>query len=271
MGQIVPCKFQAFDATGAPLSGGKVYTYEPGTATKKTTYKDSLLITPNTNPVILDARGEAAIFGDGNFKIILSPSTDGDPPTSPIWTLDNIPTLGGAVYKTIWVPYTDFIALTTNGAPAGSNEYATNDIMMGYHAFDGATEEFVAFNKAMPEEWDRGAIKFKAYWAPGHADCSAGDTVEWEVAARAISNDDAIDAALGTGQVISDVVLAGKEGDLHITGASPALTAGGTPALGDLVHFKVSRNVGGTDNMAEDAWLYGIFLQIKLTKTIAAW
>ena len=266
MGQIVPCKFMMLDASGNPLSGGKVHTYEPGTETNKTTYVEATLITPNANPVILDSRGEATIFGDGNFKILVKDSND-----VTVWTVNNITTLTGSTYKNIWVPYTDFIALTTNGAPAGSNEYATNDIMLGYHAFDGATEEFVAFNKVMPPEWDRGTIKFKAYWAPGHSDCSAGDTVEWELAAGARSNDDAIDAAVGTGQVISDVVLVGEEGDLHITGASPAITIGGTPSLGDFVHFKVSRNVGGTDDMTEDAWLFGILIQYKITKTVKAW
>lgn len=266
MGQIVPCKFQAFDASGDPLSGGKVHTYEPGTITNKTTYSDSALTTLNANPVVLDSRGEAPIFGDGNFKIVLKTSAD-----VTVWTVDNITTLTGSTYKTLWIPVAEMTALTTNGAAAGTNEYATNDIMAAYFAFDGATEEFVAFSRPMPEEWDRSTIKFKAYWAPGHADCTVGDTVEWEVAARAISNDDAIDAALGTGQVISDVVLAGEEGDLHITGASPALTAGGTPALGDLVHFKVSRNVGGTDDMTEDAWLFGILIQYKITKTVSQW
>ena len=33
-------KFQAFDSNGDPLSGGKVYTYQPGTSTPMTTYSD---------------------------------------------------------------------------------------------------------------------------------------------------------------------------------------------------------------------------------------
>lgn len=175
------------------------------------------------------------------------------------------------VPQNIWIPAKIMTALTTNGAAAGTNEYATNDIMMAYFAFDGATEEYVAFNIAMPEGWNRGTIKAKFYWAPGDAAASAADTVEWELAAGALSNDDAIDAALGTSQVISDTVLAGVEGDLHITGATPAITVGGTPALGDLTHFKVSRNVGGTDDMTEDAWLFGVMLQITISQAVTAW
>ena len=83
-------KFQAFDANGDPLTGGFVFTYEPGTTTKKTTYSDYDLATPNTNPIVLDSRGEAVIYLDGTTKLVLSPSTDSDPPAAPIWTMDNV-------------------------------------------------------------------------------------------------------------------------------------------------------------------------------------
>lgn len=173
--------------------------------------------------------------------------------------------------RNIWIPAGAMISLTTNGAIAGTNEYATNDIMRDYFAFDGATEEYVAFTIAMPEGWDRGTIKAKFYWAPGDAACTAGDTVEWELGGGASSDDDAIDAAIGTTQVISDTVLAGKDGDTHISGATPAITIGGTPALLDLIDFKGSRNVGGTDDMTEDAWLFGIMLQITIDQAVSAW
>ena len=173
---------------------------------------------------------------------------------------------------TIWVPASQMTALTTAGAAAGATEFATNDIMVGHFAFDDEAEEFVAFNLVMPPDWNLGTIKAKFYWVPSSADGSPTDTVEWEIAAGAISNDDAIDAALGTAQVISDEVLAGEDGDLHVTGATPAVTIGGTPALGDLVHFKVSRNVDGTDTLAYDAHLIGVLLQYTKGSTAgAAW
>lgn len=90
MAQIFPSRFQVFNSAGKPLSGGKFFTYVAGTSTKKLTYSDPGLTIPNTNPVILDARGEAAIFGSGTYKFILSPSTDTDPPANSIWTQDDI-------------------------------------------------------------------------------------------------------------------------------------------------------------------------------------
>lgn len=54
--------FHADDATGAPLVGGLLYTYLTGTTTPATTYQDAAGSTPNTNPIVLNARGEATVF-----------------------------------------------------------------------------------------------------------------------------------------------------------------------------------------------------------------
>ena len=83
-------KFQAFDNKGKPLVGGKLFTYIGGTDTKQATFTDSNCSSQNTNPIILDARGEATVYLNGNYKLILSPSYDNDPPEAPIWTIDNI-------------------------------------------------------------------------------------------------------------------------------------------------------------------------------------
>lgn len=96
---LAPLPKQRFtDSNGNPLTGGKVFTYAAGTTTKQNSYTDSTGSTPNPNPVILDSRGEAAIWLDQTlaYKVVLSPSTDTDPPTAPIWTIDNIPA-GGAL------------------------------------------------------------------------------------------------------------------------------------------------------------------------------
>lgn len=173
-------------------------------------------------------------------------------------------------YQAVYVPAAGMTPTTTNGAAAGTYEYATQDINMDYLAFDGATEEYAEFQFPMPENWDRGTIKAKFFWTSATGS-TAGDTVEWELAGGALSDDDAIDAALGTSQVISDTLLADNGADLQVSSATPAITIGGTPVLGDLIHFKVSRNVGGTDDMTEDAWLLGVWIQYKVTNTVSAW
>ncbi len=68
--------FRAFDASGNPLAGGKLYTYKAGTTTPKATYTDATLTTPHTNPIILDAEGSAVIWLEGAYKLDLYSATD---------------------------------------------------------------------------------------------------------------------------------------------------------------------------------------------------
>lgn len=74
--------------TGIPNVGGKVYTYIAGTSTPLATYSDAAGTIPNTNPVVLDARGEALIFWNGNYKVVLKDLND-----NLIWTVDNVSAL----------------------------------------------------------------------------------------------------------------------------------------------------------------------------------
>ena len=65
-------KLQFFDANGNPLVGGKLFTYAAGTTTPLATYTDSSAGTPNTNPIILNARGEANVWLDNTtYKFVL--------------------------------------------------------------------------------------------------------------------------------------------------------------------------------------------------------
>jgi hypothetical protein len=82
-------KLQFLDNNGVPLSGGKVYTYSAGTTTPLTTYTDFTGNTANSNPVILDSRGECSIWlGTSSYKFKLTTSTDVE-----VWTVDNISVL----------------------------------------------------------------------------------------------------------------------------------------------------------------------------------
>lgn len=80
-----------FDNNGRPLTGGLLFTYTAGTTTKVATYSDEAG-TPNTNPVVLNFRGEASVWLDQTltYKFVLAPEGDTDPPTRPIWTVDDI-------------------------------------------------------------------------------------------------------------------------------------------------------------------------------------
>lgn len=76
------------NADGTPLVGGKVWTYDSGTNTPRVTYSDAAGTTPNTNPVILDARGEATIFWSGTYRVRLL-----DPNDNVIWDVSGLTTI----------------------------------------------------------------------------------------------------------------------------------------------------------------------------------
>jgi hypothetical protein len=82
MGNIHYPKFQVVDANGDPVTGAKLYTYEVGTATLKTTYSDYNYQTSHANPIVLDSLGENEIHGRGSYKLVLKDSDDTE-----IWTI----------------------------------------------------------------------------------------------------------------------------------------------------------------------------------------
>lgn len=172
----------------------------------------------------------------------------------------------------LWLPAKAWTPTITNGcATAADYEYVTNDIMVSYLAFDGATEEFASYNRPMQPTWDRGTVKARFLVIPATG-CSVGDKYEFELAAVAGSDDDAVDTAAAGNQVITDTVLAGEEGDWHWTSATPAITIAGTPALLDVIHWKVSRNVGSAnDDMVEDAWLIGVLIEFGISNSVTGW
>jgi len=82
-----PYKFRAVDNSGAALIGGLLYAYEAGTSTPIATYTDSSAFSSNTNPIVLNARGEADVWLIPNtgYKFILNDKYGGL-----IWSVDNV-------------------------------------------------------------------------------------------------------------------------------------------------------------------------------------
>lgn len=96
VGSILPMpKLQFFDNSGAPLSGGFVYSYTAGTNTPLATYTDSTLGVPNQNPVPLDSAGRPVsnIWLSANtYKIVLK-----DANGVQIWSVDNVAGQNGGI------------------------------------------------------------------------------------------------------------------------------------------------------------------------------
>src|SRR5215469_11774088 len=109
-------KQQFFSATGVPLATGCVNTYVSGTSTPLATYTDGTGTTPNTNPIILDAGGFAAIF------------------------------LANASYRFVVVAYD---GIPGNKCAAGVTQY-TIDSINAFQAIASANNLFLAGNTSDP-------------------------------------------------------------------------------------------------------------------------
>jgi hypothetical protein len=115
--QLAPSPvFRAVDNSGAALVGGKLFSYVAGTVTLQATYVDSTQTTQNTNPIILNARGEANgvwLVTSQTYKLVLE-----DANSNVIWTVDNI--AGNSVGGTNVIIGSSSLtnALTINQAPS---------------------------------------------------------------------------------------------------------------------------------------------------------
>lgn len=115
-----------FDSNGDPLSGGKLYSYLAGTATPSTTYTDSTGGVPNTNPVVLDANGEADVWlGSGSYKFVLTDSLDVEQ-----WTKDNVSSSASSGSASGWTEHavTDAQSATNlSGETLNASLYSSAD------------------------------------------------------------------------------------------------------------------------------------------------
>jgi hypothetical protein len=86
-------KFQFSNATGTPLANGTLTVYLAGTTTLTNTWQDYALTSLNTNPVVLDSRGECVLWLDTavSYKFVLKNSSG-----VVQWTLDNLTGAGAA-------------------------------------------------------------------------------------------------------------------------------------------------------------------------------
>lgn len=71
---LPPGKAQFLSTGGVPLAGGTVTFYIPGTTSPKDTWQDAAGTVLNTNPIRLDAAGEAIIYGSGIYRQVVRDS-----------------------------------------------------------------------------------------------------------------------------------------------------------------------------------------------------
>lgn len=115
-------KFFAADGI-TPLANGKIYTYQAGSLTPQSAYTNAAG-TPATNPVILDAVGEATIYlaTSSSYRFIVKTSAD--------VTLDDVDDIK-ATPTTFGTSDIDNLAITTGKIAANAVTYAKMVDMTG--------------------------------------------------------------------------------------------------------------------------------------------
>lgn len=162
--------------------------------------------------------------------------------------------------RTIYVPASAMYPSTTAGCAALAQvESSTNKVNIKVLDFDGSgsSKESAEFGIQSPSYWDAGTVTAQFIW---YATAGSG-TVNWELQGGAFSDDDALDAAYGTLQEVTDTLLA--TGDVHITAETSAITIAGTPVAGDWLQFRVNRDPANDTNTS-DARLMGVRIRFKI-------
>jgi hypothetical protein len=169
-------KVQFFTSAGVPLVSGTLTVYLAGTTTPTSTWQDAALTTLNTNPITLDARGEAVIWldDDVSYKFLLK-----DAAGATVWTVDNVRGTGFATTAFI----ADLINNTdsTKGAgligfggenayPAGTVGNLLSNALVSLAAEpwgvagDGVTDDTVAIQACLDEMESRGGGTVYVPW-----------------------------------------------------------------------------------------------------------
>ena len=113
--------------------------------------------------------------------------------------------------RAFYIPASAMTTATTNGAASGTYESATNKIIIPVFDFDTTTQEFVAIAIPSPHFWDASTITVQFIWTAA----SGSGGVTWAAQGIAFSDDDALDAAYGTEQIIVDTLITALD-DHHI-------------------------------------------------------
>jgi len=154
---------------------------------------------------------------------------------------------------TIWIPAAAMrptvsagcVALTDIQTTAGNPDLQVFD-------FVSTTDKHAQFQMAFPKSWDEGTITFQVYWTTAAAVTTG---VAWSLQGVAVSDGDSAGVAYGVAVPVTDNAQSGAE-QVLITSESGAVTIAGTPAGGDLVFFRIFRDVDDPgDTMTEDARL----------------
>jgi hypothetical protein len=166
----IPPIFRAYDNSGNPLAGGLLYTYAAGTTTPQATYPSQSEATPNPNPVVLNYRGEAAVWLDPglSYKFLLQDQYGN---TIPGYPVDNI-------QGTVSASVGNLIPLTGNTYYLGSASVGWANVYVGsppIPVYNAVTNTIGSYGTTTAET-AAGVTVVNSNYAPGIVDRYATNT-----------------------------------------------------------------------------------------------
>lgn len=213
-----PHFIQFFDEDGAPLAGGKLYTYAAGTTAPKATYTTAAGNIENTNPVVLDSEGRAVLFIDGSYKFFLTDAND--VPVGP----------NGGVTDNV----TSFTALDSGNEPYFESFSGNGSQTVFTTSEDLGTDErgiYVWVDNGIQEAVSNGTFATDTVWTKGTG---------WTIGAGVATATGAISTAISQSSIITLVQGRSYAVTFTITASAGTLT----PSIGGRVG--TARNSSGT-------------------------
>ncbi len=157
-------RFKAFaPGTGNPLSGGNLWTLQPGTSGfgyLKASYADAGGLVVNTNPVVLDPSGEADVWLSGYTKLVLH-----DAAGNLVWSRDNVsssPAAGAGVgqwiSQALLLTYVSGSQFSTPGDQTGMRVQAIVSAGTIYGTITASASSGSPLATTVTVSWDEGAL-----------------------------------------------------------------------------------------------------------------
>ena len=136
-------------------------------------------------------------------------------------------------------------------------EMATNKEYLATMQFANSVKTYAEMTlPAWPDDYNGGTVTARFIWT---ANSTSGNSVVWGFQGVAYADNDAIDAAFGTAQEVTDANGTSVY-TRRLSTPTAAITLAGTPAAGKSSQLRVYRLGSGSDNLAVTALLIGILI-----------
>lgn len=213
------------------------------------------------NPIVSASGG-----GSGTVESVTGDGVDNTDPANPVINLSGYAQTTSIIgVQDLFIPASAMWPRVTSGCSTLTQfEIATSLFNIQGLEFSATVQQFAQMQLVLPRKWNNGTITAVVYWKPL---ASGSGDVRWGIQAGAYSNDDPLTTALGTEVAVTDTYIA--ENDLHITGATSAITIAGSPADADFLAIQINRDpTNGSDTLDVNAVLLGISIRITTNAAV---